>query len=175
MLHKKIIYTVLFLLTFMHVNAQEESPFVSYDVPAQNLLKFNRFLINPTFSTVREDKSYINLLHRNQSVQFDDNNQHYFLSYSGRISDRTGLGLSLYTQREGILSNFGVLANYAYGIKLSDKSNFTFGANVSYYNSGINRNRASTVDPNDPLLNGLQDSNLLSFQPGFNLSYGKFD
>src|SRR5690606_23907658 len=26
-----------------------------------------------------------------------------------------------------------------------------------------------------PLLNGLQDSNLLSFQPGFNLSYGKFD
>ncbi len=174
-LKKTIPYILLFLFAFTYVHAQEDSPFVTYDVPSQNLLKYNRFLINPTFSTVREDKSYINLLHRNQSVQFDDNNQNYFLSYSGRISDRTGLGLSLYSQREGILNNFGVLANYAYGIKLSDKSNFTFGANVSYYNSGINRNRTSTVDPNDPLLNGLQDSNLLSFQPGFNLSYGKFD
>tara|TARA_R110002126_G_scaffold42126_4_gene122040 strand:- start:267 stop:2030 length:1764 start_codon:yes stop_codon:yes gene_type:complete len=67
------------------------------------------------------------------------------------------------------------MANYAYGIKLSDKSNFTFGANLAYYNSGFDRNRANALDPNDPALNGLQDSNLLSFQPGFNISYGKFD
>lgn len=174
MLKKSVLYLLLFLLAALKVVAQEESPFVSYDVPAQNLLKYNRFLINPTFSTVREDKSYINLLHRNQSVQFDDNNQNYFLSYSGRISDRTGLGLSLYSQRMGTLSNFGVLANYAYGIKLNDKSNFTFGANVSYYNSGFDQGRASTVEE-DPFLAGLQDQNLISFQPGFNLSYGKFD
>ncbi|MFK5972902.1 MAG: PorP/SprF family type IX secretion system membrane protein [Flavobacteriaceae bacterium] len=175
MLKRSFIYLVVIIIALSRVNAQEDSPFVTYDVPSQNLLKYNRFLINPTFSTVREDKSYINLLHRNQSVQFDDNNQNYFLSYSGRINDRTGLGLSIYSQREGTVSNFGVLANYAYGVKLSDKSNFTFGANISYYNSGFDQNRASTVDPNDPLLNGLQDSNLLSFQPGFNLSYGKFD
>ncbi len=174
MLKKSVLYLLLFLLAIFKVAAQEENPFVSYDVPAQNLLKYNRFLINPTFSTVREDKSYINLLHRNQSVQFDDNNQNYFLSYSGRISDRTGLGLSLYTQRRGTLSNFGLLANYAYGIKLSDKSNFTFGANVSYYNSGFDLGRATTVEQ-DPFLAGLQDQNLISFQPGFNLSYGKFD
>ena len=174
MLKKSVLYLLLFICASLKVGAQEENPFVSYDVPAQNLLKYNRFLINPTFSTVREDKSYINLLHRNQSVQFDDNNQNYFLSYSGRISDRTGLGLSLYTQRMGTLSNFGVLANYAYGIKLNDKSNFTFGANVSYYNSGFDQGRASTVEE-DPFLAGLQDQNLISFQPGFNLSYGKFD
>jgi type IX secretion system PorP/SprF family membrane protein len=174
MLKKSVLYLLLFALAVIKVSGQEENPFVSYDVPAQNLLKYNRFLINPTFSTVREDKSYINLLHRNQSVQFDDNNQNYFLSYSGRISDRTGLGLSLYSQREGTLSNFGVLANYAYGIKLNDKSNFTFGANISYYQSGFDNGRASTVEE-DPFLAGLQDQNLLSFQPGFNLSYGKFD
>ncbi|QLG45277.1 PorP/SprF family type IX secretion system membrane protein [Costertonia aggregata] len=174
MLTKRLIYLSLFFLALTHINAQEEDPFVTYDVPSQNLLKYNRFLINPTFSTVREDKSYVNLLHRNQSASFDNNNQAYFLSYSGRINDRTGLGLSLYTQREGTISNFGVLANYAYGIKLSDKSNFTFGANVSYYNSGFDENRATPVDQ-DPTLLGLQDSNLLSFQPGFNLSYNKFD
>ena len=175
MFHKKFIYLVLFLFACTQLNAQEESPFVSYDVPSQNLLKFNRFLINPTFSTVRENKSYINLLHRNQSVSFEDNNQDYFLSYSGRVSDHSGLGLSLYTQREGLISNYGIMANYAYGIKLSERSNFTFGANLAYYNSGFDRNRAAALDPNDPALNGLQDSNLLSFQPGFNISYGKFD
>jgi type IX secretion system PorP/SprF family membrane protein len=174
MLKKRLIYLFLLFLVFAKVNAQEENPFISYDVPAQNLLKYNRFLINPTFSTVREDKSYINLLHRNQSVQFDDNNQNYFLSYSGRVNDRTGLGLSLYTQRQGLLSNFGVLANYAYGVKLNDKSNLTFGANMSYYNSGFDEGRASTIEI-DPLLAGLQDQSLLSIQPGLNLSYGKFD
>jgi type IX secretion system PorP/SprF family membrane protein len=131
-------------------------------------------LINPTFSTVREDKSYINLFHRNQSTSFKDNNQTYFLSYSGRIGDRSGLGLSLYTQREGVLNNYGVLANYAYGIKLNDKSNFTFGANVSYYNSGLDQNRVNTIE-DDPFLSNFEDQNLLSFQPGFNISYGKFD
>jgi len=174
MFKKRFIYILVFLASLANVSAQEDTPFVPYDVPAQNLLKYNRFLINPTFSTVRENVSYINLLHRNQSVQFNDNNQNYFLSYSGRISDRTGLGLSLYSQREGTVSNFGVLANYAYGVKLSDKSNFTFGANVSYYNSGFDLNRVTTVEE-DPFLAGLQDSNLLSFQPGFNISYDKFD
>jgi len=174
MFKKRFILILVFIVSLTSVNAQEDTPFVPYDVPSQNLLKYNRFLINPTFSTVRENVSYINLLHRNQSVQFNDNNQNYFLSYSGRISDRTGLGLSLYSQREGTVSNFGVLANYAYGIKLSDKSNFTFGANFSYYNSGFDQNRVTTVEE-DPFLAGLQDSNLLSFQPGFNISYDKFD
>ncbi|ASV30211.1 PorP/SprF family type IX secretion system membrane protein [Maribacter cobaltidurans] len=169
-----LLLIVLLALGFNRAQAQEDNPYFGYEVPSQNLLKYNRFLINPTFSTVREDKSYINLLHRNQSVQFDDNNQNYFLSYSGRISDRTGLGLSLYTQRLGALSNYGVLANYAYGVKLSDKSNFTFGANLSYYNSGFDEGRATTVEQ-DPFLAGFQDQNLLSFQPGFNLSYGNFD
>jgi len=169
-----LIPILLFFAALTVVNAQDESPFITYDVPSQNLLKYNRFLINPTFSTVREDKSYFNLLHRNQSVSFDDNNQAYFLSYSGRISDHTGLGLSLYTQREGIVSNYGVLANYAYGVKLSEKSNFTFGANLSYYSSGLDESRANPVEI-DPLLNGFQDNSLLSFQPGFNISYGQFD
>ena len=157
------------------VNAQEDDPILPYKVAPQNLLKFNRFLINPTFTTVREDKSYVNLLHRNQSVQFQDNDQTYFLSYSGRMGDRSGLGLSLYTQKLGPVQNIGVLANYAYGIKLSDKSNFTFGGNLAYYSSGLNRNDVSVIDPNDFRLNGTQDSNVLSFQPGFNLSYGQFD
>ncbi|SFR36639.1 type IX secretion system membrane protein, PorP/SprF family [Robiginitalea myxolifaciens] len=174
-MNRKLILFILAVFSLLPaMQAQEENPFIAYDVPSQNLLKFNRFLINPTFSTVREDKSYINLLHRNQAVSFDDNRQMYFLSYSGRIGDRAGLGLSLYTQQFGTLSNYGVLANYAYGVKLSDKSNFTFGANLSYYNSGFDESRANPVEV-DPFLSGFQDGSFLTFQPGFNLSYGAFD
>ena len=167
-----LLFILLFAFSGMH--GQEESPFVDYNVPSQNLLKFNRFLINPTFSTVREDKSYINLFHRNQSVSFDDNNQVYFLSYSGRVSDRSGVGVSLFTNREGLFNNFGVHANYAYGIRLSPKNTFTFGANFSYYQSAFNRDRANALEI-DPVLNDLESSSLISFQPGFNFSFGNFD
>jgi type IX secretion system PorP/SprF family membrane protein len=172
---KFIIPLLISILAIGPVRAQEEEPLLPYKVAPQNLLKFNRFLINPTFSTVQEDKSYINFFHRNQSVQFNNNDQTYFVSYSGRIGDRNGLGLSIYSQKKGLVSNVGALANYAYGVKLSDKSNFTFGANLAYYNTGYNRNEANPIDPLDPLLNGTNDSNVLSFQPGFNLSYGRFD
>ncbi len=170
-----LLLSLISFLSLSTLNAQESDPILPLKVAPQNLMKFNRFLINPTFTTVREDNSYINFLHRNQSFQFDNNDQTYFVSYSGRMGDRNGLGLSLYSQQKGLVSNIGIMANYAYGIKLSDKSNFTFGANLAYYNTGFDRNRASQLDPNDPLLNGTIDSNVLSFQPGFNLSYGQFD
>lgn len=169
------ILSLIALVSLTTVNAQEADPILPLKVAPQSLMKFNRFLINPTFTTVREDNSYINFLHRNQSFQFDNNDQTYFVSYSGRMGDRNGLGLSLYSQQKGLVSNIGIMANYAYGIKLSAKSNFTFGANLAYYNTGYDRNRANQLDPNDPLLNGTIDSNVLSFQPGFNLSYGQFD
>ncbi len=172
---KHIALAIFAVLAFTNVRAQADDPILLYSPASQNLLKFNRFLINPTFSTVQEDKSYVNLLHRNQSVQFKDNDQTYFLSYSGRIGDRSGLGLSAYTQKLGPVSNIGILANYAYGIKLSDKSNFTFGGNLAYYSTGLDRNNIDVIDPNDFRLNGTEDSNVLSFQPGFNISYGQFD
>lgn len=174
-LAKYLLLSLIAVLSFTNLTAQEDDPILLYSPASQNLLKFNRFLINPTFSTVQEDKSYINLLHRNQSVQFKDNDQTYFLSYSGRIGDKSGLGLSLYTQSIGPVSNIGVLANYAYGIKLSDKSNFTFGGNLAYYSTGLDRNNVDVIDTDDFRLNGTEDSNVLSFQPGFNLSYGKID
>jgi len=153
---------------------QEENPYVSYDVPFQNLLKFNRFLVNPTFSTVRENKSYINFFHRNQAAAFQDNKQDYFLSYSGRINDRIGLGLSIYNQREGVISNIGAMANYAYGVRLSKNSVLTFGVNVPYYQSTFDTHEVVTVQ-SDPALSELEDSSILAFQPGLNLAIGPFD
>src|SRR5690606_29837174 len=156
------------------VAQQETNPYVNYDVPFQNLLKFNRFLINPTFSAVREDKSYINLFHRSQSAEFDNNRQNYFLSYSGRINDMIGMGFSLYNQQEGVISNLGVMANYSHGIKLSKQSSLTFGVNIPYYVSSFDPNRAIALE-DDPVLNDAAQNSIISLQPGLNLSVGNFD
>ncbi|NDV43871.1 type IX secretion system membrane protein PorP/SprF [Flagellimonas sediminis] len=166
---------ILIIMFLAHnVAAQESNPYVSYDVPFQNLLKFNRFLINPTFSAVREDKSYVNLFHRSQSAAFDNNRQNYFLSYSGRLNDMVGVGFSLYNQQEGVISNLGVMANYSHGIKLGEESSLTFGVNIPYYVSSYDPSRAVTLEE-DPLLDDATESSIISFQPGLNLSLGKFD
>ena len=164
----------LAVLTMAVGASQEENPYVTYDVPFQNLLKFNRFLVNPTFSTVRENKSYINFFHRSQAATFDDNTQDYFLSYSGRINDRIGLGFSLYNQREGVISNIGAMANYAYGVRLSEKSVLTFGVNIPYYQSTFDEREVITVEE-DPALSRLEDSSIIAFQPGLNLAVGPVD
>jgi len=174
---ERCIYAFLIVLFLgLPLQAQEENnPYVSYDVPFQNLLKFNRFLINPTFSSIREDKSYINFFHRSQSADFENNRQNYFLSYSGRLSDRVGLGFSLYNQREGVISNLGVMANYSHGIQLGEGSSLTFGVNIPYYVSNYDPSRAVAVEGSDPTLNEIEESSVISFQPGLNLSLGKFD
>ncbi|WP_293294850.1 PorP/SprF family type IX secretion system membrane protein [Allomuricauda sp.] len=171
--------TVFVLLTVvllgLPTQAQEESnPYVRYDVPFQNLLKFNRFLINPTFSSIREDKSYVNFFHRSQSADFDNNRQNYFLSYSGRLNDRVGLGFSLYNQQEGVISNLGVMANYSHGVRLGSESSLTFGVNIPYYVSSFDPSRAVALE-DDPVLREASESSVISFQPGLNLSLGKFD
>lgn len=171
---KKSFVLFLLLLPGSVVLAQESNPYVSYDVPFQNLLKFNRFLINPTFSAVREDKSYVNLFHRSQSAAFDNNRQNYFLSYSGRLNDLVGVGFSLYNQQEGVISNLGVMANYSHGIKLGRESSLTFGVNIPYYVSSYDPSRAVALEE-DPLLDDATESSIISLQPGLNLSLGKFD
>ncbi len=171
---QKIAVFLMVVLSALSMKGQEEEPFISFEVPSQNLLKFNRFLINPTFSSVREDNSYVNLYHRNQWVQFEDSPEIYFASYSGRIGDRTGFGLGLYQQKLGVISNFGILANYAYGVRLNEKMNLTFGFNLSYFSSGLDSDQIISGEV-DPVLLGLNNGSFLSFQPGFNLSFGSFD
>src|SRR5690606_37944061 len=119
-------------------------------------------------------KTYVNLFHRSESADFDNNRQNYFLSYSGRINDMIGMGFSLYNQQEGVISNLGVMANYSHGIKLGKKSSLTFGVNIPSYVSSFDPSRAIAVE-DDPVLNEASQNSIVYLQPGLNLSLGKFD
>lgn len=167
------LFILVFIAAFAEVNAQD-APVVTFNIPYQNNLKYNRFLFNPAFSFVREDNTYVSLYHRNQWVQFDDSPKVYMLTYTGRFSDKSGLGFGLFQQNIGVITSFGGVANYSYNVKFKERMNLTVGFNIAYYNSGVNKSRTVTGEP-DPLIMELGNNSLLSIKPGINFNYKDFD
>ena len=175
-LNKICLITVLYVVWSIPVAfAQEiETSNMSSKNTYHNQLFFNRFLINPTFSLVRENKSYLNILHRNQYATFEDNSQNYFLGFSNKLNENTALGIGVYSQWSGVIQEFGFNANYAHSIQLSDKSKLTFGTNVTYFNEGLDQNRV-IANTEDPTLAKAQKESKVAIQPGITLSVGRFD
>ncbi|MEN1786004.1 MAG: PorP/SprF family type IX secretion system membrane protein [Bacteroidota bacterium] len=174
---KKTVFLLALVITApMVMQAQEQTPQVQNQTrdPFHNQLFFNRFLINPTFSLVRENKSYLNVLLRNQHAGFEDNNQNYFLGFSNKLDENTALGLGVYGNWSGVMQEFGFHANYATAVSLGEKSALSFGANVNYRSRGLDNNRV-IINEADPLLAEAQKTNYLSIEPAMNLSLGKFD
>ncbi len=168
---------VLFAFFSVQTSVAQETeiqPNVGSKTTYHNQLFFNRFLINPTFSLVRENKTYLNVLHRNQYATFEDNSQNYFLGFSNKLNENTALGLSVYSQWAGVVQEFGFNANYARSVRLGTNSRLTFGANVSYFNEGLNKNRV-VVSDDDTTINEAQKESKIAVQPGITLSLGSFD
>ncbi|MBT8321830.1 MAG: type IX secretion system membrane protein PorP/SprF, partial [Eudoraea sp.] len=166
-----------FCLNTVESNAQETENtgnFSSVKSPFHNQLFFNRFLINPTFSLVRENKSYLNILHRNQYASYEDNIQNYYLGFSNKLNESTALGIGLYGQWEGVMQEFGFNANYARAVKLGDKTSLTFGTNIRYISQGIDRSKVVTAE-NDPTLEETTKQSKIVVEPGLALSVGRFD
>ncbi len=153
---------------------QETGADLSSSNTYHNQLFFNRFLINPTYSLVRENKSYLNILHRNQYATFEDNRQIYYLGFSHKLNENTALGIGVYSQWSGVIQEFGFNANYATSVQLGTKSKLTFGTNVTYFNQGLDNNRVIATE-NDPALMDAKKESKIAIQPGITLSMGRFD
>ncbi|MCW5515499.1 PorP/SprF family type IX secretion system membrane protein [Muriicola sp. Z0-33] len=175
-LNKICLFTVLYVVISIPAAFAQETPTNTNGSKNtyHNQLFFNRFLINPTFSLVRENKSYLNILHRNQYATFEDNSQNYFLGFSNKLNENTALGIGVYSQWSGVIQEFGFNANYAHSIKLGDKSKLTFGTNVTYFNEGLDQNRVIATSE-DPTLSRAQKESKVAIQPGVTLSVGRFD
>lgn len=166
---------VLLFTGFVFANLQaQDAPVLTFTIPTQNTLLLNRFMMNPTFSVVRENDSYLTLYHRNQWIQFDDSPELYMLSYSGKYGKRAGVGIGIYQQNLGIITSFGGVGNYAYQIPIREKIKLTLGFNIAYYNSGVDRNRAVTNEP-DPAIMALRNNSILTIKPALNITWESFD
>jgi len=168
---------LLIILIFFCVTQRsfsQEDGVVSIAIPVRNSLKFNRFIVNPTFSFVREQNKYLSFTNKREWVQFDDAPLTYMASYSGRFIENIGIGVGLFQQNYGVLTSFGGVLNFAYNVRLQKENNLTFGLNLGFYNSGINEGKVITNVP-DPSLSNIPSNFLLSISPGINYGTQFFD
>ncbi|MBL4746351.1 MAG: PorP/SprF family type IX secretion system membrane protein [Flavobacteriaceae bacterium] len=170
----KLRLPVLLFLFFSSNVIGQSNAYVALDIATHNLVKHNRYLRNPTFSIIGEKSSRISLYNRRQWVDFDNSPALYMLNYSGLVSEKVGVGIQIYQQNVGVLKNFGVMANYAYRLKFSEKMAVTLGFNASYLISGINGEKVFIENP-DPALQAMDDHSLFLFMPGINFTIGRFE
>ncbi|WP_196889112.1 PorP/SprF family type IX secretion system membrane protein [Aureivirga sp. CE67] len=148
---------------------------VSINIPTHNFVKYNSFLLNPTFSFIVQKNRAFTLYSRTQWVDFENSPEILMMDYAGAINEKSGLGLGIYQHTTGVIKNFGGLANYAYGIKLSEKIMLSLGFNLNYFKSGLNIADIQTSGVYDPLLEEIGNESLVTFAPGLNLTLGSFD
>ncbi|MEO8774223.1 MAG: type IX secretion system membrane protein PorP/SprF, partial [Gelidibacter sp.] len=99
---KTLVLTLVCFCSVQLFYSQEDDGVVSLALPIRNSLTFNRYVINPTFSFVREQNKYISVYNKREWVQFEDAPQTYLLGYSGRFADNIGAGLGLFQQDYGV-------------------------------------------------------------------------
>ncbi|AOW08863.1 PorP/SprF family type IX secretion system membrane protein [Flavobacterium gilvum] len=165
---KKNLLSVFFFYCSISVfYAQQENGVVSFVIPPGNSLKFNSFVINPTFSFVRQQSAYLTLFNKTQWAGFENAPSTYLLSYSGRFRENEGIALGVFRQTQGVLQTTGLVANFAHNILLQEDSNLTFGINVGAYQSGINNSKVISNYP-DPSLENIPSNTLMTINPGIN-------
>ncbi|HTG66340.1 MAG TPA: PorP/SprF family type IX secretion system membrane protein, partial [Flavobacterium sp.] len=164
---KKKLLFILFFFSFSQLFYSQEDGVVPFSLPVRNSLKYNRFLINPTFSFVREQNSYLSIYNKRQWVEFDDAPQTYLVNYSGKFKENDAISIGLFQQNYGVLTNFGLIANFAHNVVLDTDSNLTFGLNLGLYKSGLNDGKVIT-NYSDPSLNNIPSNLLASINPGIN-------
>ncbi|MGL2999669.1 PorP/SprF family type IX secretion system membrane protein [Flavobacterium sp. RSSB_23] len=176
---KKILLFIAFFYGMHHeLYAQAvpaEDGVVSFSLPIRTSLKYNRFVVNPTFSFVREQNTIASIFSKRQWVQFDNAPTTYFASYSGRFLENEGVGLGVFKQNYGVLTTFGALANFAHNVVLEQDSNLTFGLNLSAYKSGLDAGKVIANGVSDPSLNTIPSNFLLTVSPGINYGTTFFD
>ena len=164
---KHMLLVLLVLCSLQSFYAQEDDGVVSLSLPVRNSLKFNRQIIHPTFSFVREQHSHITLYNKREWVQFDDAPETYLAGYAGRFAENIGAGASLFQQNYGVLTTFGGMVNFAYNAVLQTDSNLTFGLNLGVYKSGLNSGKVIT-NFTDPSLDLIPSNILMTVSPGIN-------
>ncbi|MEO8235254.1 MAG: PorP/SprF family type IX secretion system membrane protein, partial [Flavobacterium sp.] len=171
---RKEFISLLLILGFILPNHAQEGGVVSFDVPAKNSLKFNKFLINPTFSYVREDESFISMYTKRQFSGFENAPQAYFASYSGKFRDNNSIAFGAFQRNYGVLTTFGLVGNFVRNVEISNESNFAFGLNLAYVNSGLNTGKIVT-NTTDQAIQNIPKNSLVTINPGINYSTGLMD
>ena len=172
---KTIAIHIILLFCLVQIGySQADDGVVALELPVRNSLMFNRFVLHPAFSFVREQNKYITISNKRELVGAQDSPQTYLFNYSGRIKENIGAGIGVFQQNYGVLTTFGGIINFAYNARIQDDSNLTFGINIGAYSSGLNTGKIIT-NFDDPALNNIPSNFLLTANPGLNYGTGFMD
>lgn len=171
---KRYLLNVAMLLVCYAAISQVENKSTIVDWRQHNLTQYNKFLVNPTYSTVRNNHRAVSFWSRIQWTGVENSPQTYMLSYAGKVGENSGAGLGLYQQSLGLLVDSGLLVNYSYNVQIAQEVSLAFGVNTTLFRRGLDKNTANAADPDPAVLDNTDDF-LLVFMPGLNVSIKNFD
>lgn len=147
-------------------------PLFGQQHPFYSQYMLDKFLVNPAIAG-SNGVSSINLISRQQYVGFEKPPQTFALSAQSRILDdsfilkrlnlrkrnkrksragKVGVGASLFTDRNGIISRTGFQATYAYHINISNAWQVSMGLSLQGYQFKVDDSESLYANLNDPLL-----------------------
>jgi type IX secretion system PorP/SprF family membrane protein len=128
----KILLVFLLVSGSLIINAQQAPMYTHY--------MYNTLSVNPAYAGSREALT-LTALHRSQWVGFTGAPvTQTFTAHSPLKNEHIGLGLSILNDKIGPTNNTSVFVDYAYIIKLNERSKLAFGlsAGVNIYNANLN-------------------------------------
>lgn len=166
---KKILFISFLFLTIASGYSQELNipPFTQY-------LADNPFAISPTYAGIGDNlRIRANGLTQWVGIEDAPDNQSVFGDF--RIADRSGVGLSLYNDKNGYTNQSGIKASFAHHIILDyySKQYLSFGLSFNYNNFSIDSEKLSTALP-DRII--IDDRNLgnSNFDVGLLYRYDRY-
>ena len=166
---KKIIFTLISLLGFYHIQAQQEAIYSQY--------MFNPMAINPA-QTGKITTPEINVLYRKQWLGADFEGDPQVQAIVGVLplkNEKVSIGFQFFNDIAGIMKSTGGLLNYAYRVKLNDNGmNLSMGVQAGATNFRACLTCVNTGTAIDPNFTQNVNKYLPSVGAGLYLSNPKF-
>ncbi|MBU0941839.1 MAG: type IX secretion system membrane protein PorP/SprF [Flavobacteriaceae bacterium] len=141
-MNKIFLISLLVLLTFMDVSAQQDPQYTQY--------MYNMNIVNPAYAGSKENIS-LGLLYRKQWANIEGAPSSFSFSGHGAVGSNVGIGLSFLSDKIGPVSEQNVFGDFSYTLKLGENQTLALGlkAGASFHKVGLRSIQSSLPDPNE--------------------------
>jgi len=127
--------------------------------PQYSLYQFNQMVINPAYAGARDAIAVVMDV-RKQWVGFDGAPTTIGASiHAPVLNNKLGLGLNVISDQIGAKSITGAYGNFAYILKLSNRTKLSFGVRAGYLNYKFDFSKVNYKDANESTITDLSNTN----------------
>ena len=143
-------------------------------IPLYSNYFFTPYIYNPSRSGT-EGYTEATLLHRRQWTDIQGSPETSALALNGSLNEeKVGWSIYGFSDQTDIIKRIGLYGNYAYHIKLTDKSQLSFGLGAGYLQNNIDINGIRARDKNDVFIITNGDRGTFDLNFGLNLKIADF-